>query len=105
MKDKKGKIRKNQNVLRNKVKINENLASGNALDIGRQYLMQGMSHTALEIWQTYIFHMFLFKRIQHLNTFIMYDKKRKERYISCQGNCTTGLSLFLGLEVVPVHAM
>ena len=43
------------------------MASGNALDIGRQYLMQGMSHTALEIWQTYIFHMFLFKRIQHLN--------------------------------------
>ena len=73
MKDKKGKIRKNQNVLRNKVKINENLASGNALDIGRQYLMQGMSHTALEIWQTYIFHVFLFKRIQHLNIFIMYD--------------------------------
>ena len=73
MKDKKGKIRKNQNVLRNKVKINENLASGNALDIGRQYLMQGMSHTALEIWQTYIFHMFLFKRIQHLYSFIMYD--------------------------------
>ena len=32
-------------------------------------------------------------------------ERKKERYISCQGNCTTGLSLFLGLEVVPVHAM
>ena len=27
----------------------ENLASGNAADIGCQYLMQGMSHTALEV--------------------------------------------------------
>ena len=73
-----GQKRKNKKepkciAFRNKVKINENLASGNALDIGRQYLMQGMSHTALEIWQTYIFHMFFFKRIQHLNIFIMFD--------------------------------
>ena len=29
----------------------ENLASGNAADIGCQYLMQGMSHTALEVFQ------------------------------------------------------
>ena len=28
----------------------ENLASGNAADIGCQYLMQGMSHTALEVY-------------------------------------------------------
>ena len=34
--------------IENKMK---NLASGNAADIGCQYLMQGMSHTALEVFQ------------------------------------------------------